>query len=253
MAKQRKGSIVERAGKLYVRLSYTDSLGKRREVMRRAKDEARARQLQKELVKQLDSAEQGNQRAELDAQKLTFAQAAAAYEAAKLIPAVYAGDRKVAGLRSLRTPKANLKRLVEHFGAARLRSITHNQIDQFQLGLLAGGLKIATVNRVLAVARGVFVFAKREGWITKTPFEMGEPLICAADEVKRTRVLGRDEEERLLLALSDKHGHLLPIVIASLDTGLSRRTRHAGHRGSREAPARMGQARMLQTKAHGAA
>jgi hypothetical protein len=40
--------------------------------MRWAQDKKHARQLQKELVKQLDSAE-GNQRAELDAQKLTFA------------------------------------------------------------------------------------------------------------------------------------------------------------------------------------
>jgi putative DNA primase/helicase len=36
--KERKGFIVERAGKLYVRVSYTDNLGKRRELMRRAKD-----------------------------------------------------------------------------------------------------------------------------------------------------------------------------------------------------------------------
>jgi hypothetical protein len=111
MAKEKKGSIVERAGKLYVRLSYTDQLGKRRELMRRAQDRKHARELQKQLVKQLDSAEQGNQRAELDAQKMTFAKAAAAYDAAKLVPAVYVGDRKVAGLRGVRTPKANLKRL----------------------------------------------------------------------------------------------------------------------------------------------
>jgi hypothetical protein len=34
--RERKGFIVEKAGKLYVRISYTDSLGKRRELMRRA-------------------------------------------------------------------------------------------------------------------------------------------------------------------------------------------------------------------------
>jgi hypothetical protein len=66
--KERKGCIVERAEKPYVRVAYTDSLGKRRELMRRAKDKKHARELMKQLVKQLDSAEPGNRRAELDAQ-----------------------------------------------------------------------------------------------------------------------------------------------------------------------------------------
>jgi len=77
--KERKGCVVERAGKLYVRAAYTDGLGKRRELMRRAKDKKHARELKKQLVKQLDSAEPGNQRAEMDAQKIAFAKAAAAY------------------------------------------------------------------------------------------------------------------------------------------------------------------------------
>jgi hypothetical protein len=68
------------AGKLYVRVAYTDSLGKRRELMRRAKDKKHARELKKQLVKQLDSAEPGNRRAELAAQKITFAKVAAAYK-----------------------------------------------------------------------------------------------------------------------------------------------------------------------------
>src|SRR5262245_10731785 len=95
----RKGFIVERAGKLYVRVCYTDSLGRRRELMRRAQDRKHARELKKELIKQLDSPE-GNQRAELDGAKLTFRQLAERYEAVRLIPAQYVGDRKVAGLRS---------------------------------------------------------------------------------------------------------------------------------------------------------
>jgi integrase len=50
---------------------------------------------------------------------------------------------------------------------------------------------------------------------------MGEPLICASDEAKRTRTLSRDEEERLLIAFSDDgpRSHLRALVIASLDTG----------------------------------
>ena len=74
--------------------------------MRRARNRKHAKELQKQLVKELASAEPGNQRAELDAQKLTFSKVADRYEAIKLIPAVYVGDRKVAGLRSLRTQKS---------------------------------------------------------------------------------------------------------------------------------------------------
>jgi integrase len=221
MGKDRRGWIVEREGKLYVRVSYTDNLGKERELMRRAKDRKHARQLQKDLVKQLDSAEHGNQRAEIDGQKLTFAKIADQYAEVRLIEAVYVGDIKVTGLRSLRTPKAYLKRLVEHFGNARIRSITYNQIDQYRLSLLAEGLTIASVNRHLALLRSVFNFCKREGYIARSPFEAGAPLINACDETRRDRVLSRDEEERLLLALSDDSplAHIRPLVMASLDTG----------------------------------
>ncbi|SRR6266498_1641632 len=221
MGKERKGWIVEREGKLYVRIQFTDNLGKSRELMRRANDRKHARQLQKELVKQLDSAEE-NPRAEMDAQKLTFAKVAAAYEEARLVEAQYVGDppRKVAGLRSLRTPKAYLKRLVEHFGSARIRSITYSQIDAYRLKRLSEGLSIAATNRQLALLRSVFNFAKREGILTRTPFETGAPLISVCDETKRDRVLGREEEEKLLLALSDERRlHIRALVVAALDSG----------------------------------
>jgi integrase len=220
MSKQRKGWIVERAGKLYVRVSYTDQLGKHRELMRRAKDRKHAAQLKRELTKQLDSAEQGNQRPDVDARKITFAKVAAAYEAVKLIPAQYVGDKKITGLRSLKPPKIYLKRLVEHFGAARIHSITYSAVDAYRLQRLQTGLSIASVNRELALLRSIFNFAKQEWIITRTPFEMGEPLICLADETKRSRVLSRGEEERLLLALSDaRRLHIRALVVAALDCG----------------------------------
>jgi hypothetical protein len=126
MSGERKGSIVERAGKLYVRIAYTDSLGKRRKLMRRAQDKKHARELRKQLVKQLEDSAEGNQRAELDGQRMTFRQLAERYEAVRLIPAQFVGDRKVAGLRSFETPKLQLRRLIEHFGNARTSAVTTN-------------------------------------------------------------------------------------------------------------------------------
>jgi hypothetical protein len=67
MSKIRKGWVVERAGKFYVNIGYTDDLGKRRELMRRAENKKHAKKLRKELVEQLASAEPGKQRAELKA------------------------------------------------------------------------------------------------------------------------------------------------------------------------------------------
>jgi hypothetical protein len=83
-----KGFIVERAGKLYVRVAYTDGLGKRHELMRRAKDNKHARGLKKRLVKQLENSAGGNQRSELDRQRMTFRRLAERHEAVKLIPAL---------------------------------------------------------------------------------------------------------------------------------------------------------------------
>jgi len=60
---------------------------------------------------------------------------------------VYVGDRKIAGLSSLRTQKSYLKRLVKHSGAARIRSITYSQVDEYRLSLLAKGLAVAGANR----------------------------------------------------------------------------------------------------------
>jgi hypothetical protein len=199
MGKERTGFIVERNGRLYVRIQWTDQRGKRRELMRRATDRKHARELKKQLVKQLDSLEG---RAEIETERITFVKVAAEYEAVKLIEAKYVGDRKIAGLRSVKSPKTCLKRLLNHFGNARVRSITHSQVDAYRLNRLDDGLTIASINRELALLRSIFNFAKQECIISRTPFEMGKPLISSADETKRDRVPSRDEEERLLLAFS---------------------------------------------------
>jgi integrase len=62
--------------------------------------------------------------------------------------------------------------------------------------------------------------ARKEGWITRNPFETGDPLITIADEKPRERILTRDEEERLLAACTGRRAHLRLIVISALDTGI---------------------------------
>lgn len=177
--------------------------------------------MRKDLVKQIDSANSGEQVTDIATDKTTFAKVAERYEEVRLIPAQYVVDTKIAGLRSLRTSKAYLKRLVDHFGNARIRSITYSQVDEYRLKRLKEDVKIASVNRELALLRAVFNFAKRDGLIARTPFERGTPLISLADEVKRDRVLSHEEEQRLLAACDDPvRAHLKPLIIAAVDTGM---------------------------------
>jgi integrase len=217
--KDRKGFIVRRAGKLYVRISFTDNLGKRRELMRRATDKQHARQLQRELTKQLDAADIEQR---LAAEKLTFGQLAERYQSEKLIPAQYVGERKVAGRRSLKAPLRWVRVLIEFFGNARLKSITHSAVDLYRLKRLDENLSIASVNRELELLRAVLNYAKREGLIDRTPFEMGSPLISKADETRRDRVMTREEEARLFGQCVGVREHLKPLIIAAVDTGCRR-------------------------------
>lgn len=217
MAKDRSGFIIEKGGKIYARICYTDSTGKRRELKRRAEDRTEARKLLKQLREQLDSDDREQR---LAAERMTFEQLAKRYGDIKHIPAEYQGDRKIAGLRSLKSAKHWLKRLVEHFGKRRIHSITHGDAASYKLKVIREGKAISTANRELEVLHAVFNFAKREGWIDKSPFERGTPLISKADEVKRDRVLSRDEESRLLAVCTGRRAHLYPLIIATIDTGM---------------------------------
>jgi integrase len=218
--KERTGFLVRRAGgQLYVRISFTDSLGKRRELMRRAKDKQHAKQLQKELSKQLDSIAAGGK---VQAKPTAFKELAQQYASTKLIPAQYVNERKIAGRRSLVAPKIYIQRLISHFGNVKLSNITHHQIDLYRLQRLDSGLTIASVNRELELLRAVLNYAKREGLIERTPFEMGESLISKADETRRDRVMSLDEEEKVLAQCVDKRKHLKTLIIAAVDTGCRR-------------------------------
>lgn len=46
-------------------------------------------------------------------------------------------------------------------------------------------------------------FAVQNGWVLRSPFEHGSPLISVADETRRERTLSFDEERRLLAACSE--------------------------------------------------
>jgi len=231
MPRIRKGAEVEKNGKWYGRVRYSLPNGKRKDIWMPAQDKTHAAQLVKDKLRELETTGE----TDINSDRVTFSQLAEKYKERKLFAAKIINDRKVAGLKSLDSANAELEALKDWFGTQRIKTITHSEVETYKLKRLETKTKhekqrsIASVNRELERLRAIFNFAIREGWLIRSPFEMGDPLISKADEVKRERVLSFEEEQRLLEAclIEDKQGrqrrlHLLPFLIAALDTACRR-------------------------------
>lgn len=164
----------------------------------------------------------------VDSAKVKFAQVAKTYKAKKLFPAKVVNGRKVGGVKSVAPTLAALSALEDYFGKRRVRSITHSDIETYKLHRLDTPTKhgrqrqISSVNRELELLRAMLRFAIREGWLVRSPFEMGEPLISKDDETRRERVLSFDDEHRLIAAFSGRRNHLLPLFYAAIDMAARR-------------------------------
>ncbi len=210
MARERKGAVITRGKSIYARVRYVDDFGKTKSIERKAENRTEAKLILKELIRELEE----NGAKGIEAEKLTFRQLAEDYESRKLIPAEYHGNgnniTKIAGLRSWKTPKGWLNTLIDHFGNKKVRSITHADIEDYKFKRLSKQTirktqrAIASVNRELELFRAILRFAVRQRWLSHSPFELGEPLISKADEVRRERVLTFEEEKRLLDACTGK-------------------------------------------------
>jgi integrase len=216
----------KRSGKWFARITVTDSRGKRVNIRRTAESKGEASKLLKTLTTKIEKGtEEGLEM--IKQEKITFQELAESYRKFKVKPAEYRGDRKIAGLRSLRTTEIRIKVLVAYFGNMKIRSITVGEIERFKQKRLHTKTKddrersITSVNRELETLRAMLRFARNEGWLEVSPFERcSTPLISKADEKVRTRILSREEETKLLDACNDPvRGHIKPLIIAALDTG----------------------------------
>ena len=208
---------------LWIRYPINDETGKRKIIQRKVANRTEGKRLIERLKREYEAHGAGV----IEADRMKFANLASQYEAAKLIPPKYQGDAKVAGLRSYQSQQRRLKTLVEHFGHRLIKTITHGDLERFKLKRLelrtwrGDERSHADVNRDLALLRIVLNYAKKQGWLARTPFERGDALITAAHETKRDRVLGREEELRLLLACEKPaRQHLRPFLILLLDTAM---------------------------------
>lgn len=163
-----------------------------------------------------------------DTRGRTFKELADFYEREYVKPPAYLGDRKVGGLRSHARVKYHLDVLREHFGAAQLDRLTYDDLRRYKERRLRARTKdnrersVSAVNNELRILRRALGIGVRKGWLAENPFRLGDPLICAADEVKRERILTRDEEAAILAQCAGARAHLRPLVVCALDTALRR-------------------------------
>lgn len=228
----------------YARIVRTDGSGRKRQFTAKGDNKTHARTLRDELERSYD--ERGE--AAIEGNKLRFHELADLFERRKLTPAKYHGSgaarRKVSGLRSLLPSRHYVRVLREHFNTRLVRGISHADIEDFKMKRLReptsrGERSITDVNRVLEFLRAMLRFAARNGWIVRTPFETGSPLISKADENRRERILTYGEEARLIEACrakskieyvnNGKHikfvrrtrrDYLLALIIVAIDTGM---------------------------------
>jgi len=226
MPRERKGSIVTKDGKLYARVRFKDENGKQRDIWKKGESRADARKIIRQLLREIESLTPK----QLDAANMTFADLANHYLEHYLQPAVYVGDKKVSGVRSLVTARTVVKPLTEHFGNHRLKTITYGQVRAYKQMRLQTPTRqgrqrsIAAINRELGQLRRMFRIAVREQWIPRNPFSEGDALISLNDENQRTRILSFNEEARLLVAIDSQplRSHIKGMVLIALDGALRR-------------------------------
>jgi integrase len=228
MPRSREGSVYEnKKRKCYIaQLDWTDDQGKRRQRKRQVASKTEGKTLIKKWLRELE--EEGS--AYLDAERLTFKEAAEEYKLVRLVEPVYRGGKKVAGQRGWEFARYRLVHIIEYFGSRRLRSITYADVEKYRNERLATPVErtglprsIADVNRSLALLSGLFTYCVQKEWLTRSPFSKGKPLIESSLENVRQRILSTDEQRAILQACkNNKRRHAYPIILTALDSGCRR-------------------------------
>lgn len=232
MPKENAGFIQEKLDKktnktyLVARFQYWLD-GKRREKTCIVANRSEANRFLKEQKSKLES--KGAKALKTD--KKTFAQVADDFEKTYLVEAKIVNGVKIKGRKGLRGTKAQMKALRAFFGQNKLTEIKYSDLVRYRDERLDTPVErtgkprsLANVHRELAMLRRILNVAIQNQILTVNPFKLGDALILNAAEVKRDRVLSREEEKNLLAACDshDKRKHLRPILICALDTAMRR-------------------------------
>ena len=206
-----------REGALYVRVYYRASDGKYRSKEKRLPADAKpedAVTLVGELKAKLDVPP-----AQLDGERMTFQQLLDQYETAHTLAPWYREPLETLNERKIRSlTYADCKRFKEAREAVK-RVIPNPDNSKEKIAVAR---KPATINRELEALRSVLLYAVRHGWLLRSPFTAGPPLIRKSEEDIRQRIPTPEEEARLLAVCVPPRAHLRGLIIATRDTGLRR-------------------------------
>jgi integrase len=172
------------------------------------------------------------------ASKKTFLEFSKWYDENYIVEAVRSDDGKIiAGRKSIKPVKSQLKALQEFFGETPLRDISYHDLERYKSHRLRtrieykGGTvknrKPQTVKRELSLLSSILKKARQQKLIARSPFDDGDSLISSKVEVERTRVLSHAEQDALLAACDEIRGgrdrqHLKPLILFAVNTGCRR-------------------------------
>jgi hypothetical protein len=122
MANSRRGYVGQyKDGCWFARVTVTGERGKRRNIVRRAKDKTQAKEVLKKMLRQVE-----DERVKVvDVSRMTFDNLADFYESSYLKPAEYVEGRKIAGLRDYELPLCCLKSFRDYFGRRCIQRVSH--------------------------------------------------------------------------------------------------------------------------------
>lgn len=130
-----------------------------------------------------------------------------------------------ANKRSWRDDQYRLKPIIAHFGSKKMSDITPFAIERYKIERSKGltsqmtTRSRTTVNRELQLLSRIFTLAIASREVSSNPVSK-EKLFKG--EVRRTRYLLPDEEEKLMAQLTGERAHLRLIVLIALHTGMRR-------------------------------
>lgn len=167
--------------------------------------------------------------ADLKIERPTFRDLVNFYRREYVQAAKFVAGRKISGFRQdTRIIENYLARAVEFFGDKLVSEISYNDLREYKrhvesIPARGRARSIADVNHHLKQVRRLLNIAIEQDWLAVNPFARGSSLVSASFETERTRVLTRDEEDRLLAACEDPHRrHLAPLIIFAIETGCRR-------------------------------
>jgi integrase len=127
--------------------------------------------------------------------------------------------------RSWRNDNSRIKPILAYFGSKKLIDITPFLVEKYKITrsktiTKRGTIRAkATVNRELELLSRIFTLAMSNRLVRYNPVSEVEHL---KGEVRRTRYLLPEEEDRLMAQLTGKRSHLRLIILIALHTGMRR-------------------------------